>query len=104
MDEYTKGFGVPTLKSSDFWLGLEALHRLTDDGRMEGMGFVIRFESLNIFFVNPYQAKIELIDWENEQRMAYYGKFAVDSGIEGYRLTAKNFRKEQSQGERLKAL
>ena len=32
--------------------------------------------------------------------MAYYGKFAVDSGIEGYRLTAKNFRKDQSQGER----
>ena len=45
-----------------------------------------------------HQAKIELIDWENETKEARYGKFMVDDGIYGYRLTARNFKKELSQG------
>jgi len=77
MGEYTDGFGYPTYQMSDYWLGLAALHKLTRDGKME--------------------AKIELIDWENETKEARYGKFMVDDGIYGYKLTARNFQKELSQ-------
>ena len=40
-----------------------------------------------------------MIDWENEKKVAQYGKFVVDSGLNGYRLTARNFRKELSDGK-----
>ena len=38
MDEYEKGFGIPTYQTSDYWLGLASLHKMTRDGRMEGTG------------------------------------------------------------------
>ena len=34
------------------------------------------------------EATLELIDWEEESRFAYYGKFKID---QNYRLLIRNF-------------
>ena len=76
MAEYVEGFGRPLYRLSDFWIGLEAMHVITSS--------------------TPMEARIELIDWDEETRFAYYGKFKID---QNYRLLIRNFDQNRDMKE-----
>jgi hypothetical protein len=62
--EYAHGFG--SLRQ-DFWLGLEIMHRLTQQ--------------------RPYELLIELTDWSDQVFIARYENFQVSSEFDFYRLS-----------------
>ena len=61
--DYKEGFGN---MSSEFWLGLDKLHRLTESGQ-------------NIL-------RIDLTNFYQEHAYAKYGNFSISSELDGYRL------------------
>ena len=60
-DDYVNGFGD---LEGEFWLGLEKIHRLTEAFR----------------FVRGMALRIELKDFDDEERYAEYGQFQVGPG------------------------
>jgi len=66
--EYSNGFG--SLKS-DFWLGLEAISRLT--------------------LHQPHELFIELVDWSGNYFYAHYENFQVGDQQDFYRLSLSGF-------------
>ncbi|XP_059612535.1 protein scabrous [Phlebotomus argentipes] len=67
-DEYAQGFGSP---SSEFWIGNEALHRLTAD--------------------NCSSLRIEMQDIYDNTWRAEYSHFHIDTRADGFRLTVAGF-------------
>jgi hypothetical protein len=66
--EYKRGFGD---KEGSFWLGLEAIHRLTSTSRA--------------------MLRVELTSFEGETRYAQYASFLVEGEEAGYRLNISGF-------------
>jgi len=66
-DDYVAGFGS---KSSEYWLGLENIHKLTADG--------------------DYELRIDMEDFQGHTRYAHYGNFAVGEGT-NYTLTISDY-------------
>lgn len=67
-EEYASGFGNI---EGDFWLGLNQVHNLTNK--------------------DPYQLRVDLMDWEGESRHATYGTFQVASESEQFKLTVSGY-------------
>ena len=59
-------------RSSDYWIGLDLMHRLTKDSRGRDV-----------------EAKINLIDWSGEERWAKYEKFQIRKGDSGFQISLK---------------
>ncbi|XP_037776240.1 microfibril-associated glycoprotein 4-like [Penaeus monodon] len=66
--DYRQGFGE---LSSEFWLGLEALHQLT--------------------LSSDYELRVDMKDFEFGSKYAVYGVFRVGPESDGYRLTATHY-------------
>ena len=66
--DYKNGFGD---LNSNFWLGLNKIHRLTKSGQ-------------NVL-------RVDLTDWTNDTAYAKYGSFSVASESDGYRLDLGSF-------------
>lgn len=66
--DYRQGFGE---LSSEFWLGLEALHQLTHS--------------------SEYELRVDMRDFEIGSKYAVYGVFRVGPESDGYRLTATHY-------------
>ncbi|PSN54485.1 Protein scabrous, partial [Blattella germanica] len=67
--EYAAGFGSP---SGEFWLGNEALHRLTGD--------------------NCSSLRVDIRDIYGKSWMAEYDEFSISDGEDGYRLHVAGYR------------
>lgn len=67
-EDYVDGFGD---KANEFWLGLEALHRITICGR--------------------YELRIDLEDWEGHIQYAAYRFFEIGSAASKYRITLGDY-------------
>ena len=65
---YIEGFGN---LSGEFWLGLDNIHRLSKSGQ-------------NVL-------RVDMEDFENEKRYAYYKTFAVANVTDKYRLTVGGY-------------
>ncbi|XP_077969665.1 fibrinogen-like protein A [Styela clava] len=66
--EYVEGFGNP---KSEYWMGLETLHRLTSDGEFE--------------------LRIDLEDWEGNERYAKYSSISIGSASTKYQLNVGGY-------------
>ncbi|XP_077969664.1 fibrinogen-like protein 1 [Styela clava] len=66
--DYTNGFGNP---KSEYWMGLETLHRLTSDGEFE--------------------LRIDLEDWEGNKAYAKYSSFSIGSASTKYELNVGGY-------------
>uniref|UniRef100_A0A3B3ZMT4 Fibrinogen-like protein 1 n=1 Tax=Periophthalmus magnuspinnatus TaxID=409849 RepID=A0A3B3ZMT4_9GOBI len=64
--EYKRGFGDLYSTSGEFWLGNDPLHYLTSQGK--------------------YELRINMEDFENNQRFAEYKNFKVDGEKDAYQL------------------
>ncbi|CAJ1053858.1 fibrinogen-like protein 1 [Xyrichtys novacula] len=69
--EYKHGFGDLFSPNGEFWLGNDALHRLTSQGN--------------------YDLRIDLEDFEGNQRFAEYKNFKVDDEKDKYQLHLGEF-------------
>ncbi|XP_052100762.1 microfibril-associated glycoprotein 4-like [Mytilus californianus] len=67
-DTYKKGFGNQT---EEYWLGNDHLHQLTSQGK--------------------YKMRIDMEDFENNQKYAFYEKFGVGSESSGYILDVSGY-------------
>ncbi|XP_052060726.1 ficolin-2-like [Mytilus californianus] len=67
-NSYKQGFGNP---SKEFWLGNDHLHQLTSQGN--------------------YSMRIDMEDFENNQRYALYDIFSVGSESSGYILSVSDY-------------
>ncbi|XP_071804148.1 microfibril-associated glycoprotein 4-like [Asterias amurensis] len=65
---YSRGFGN---LEGEFWLGNDNLHRLTAQGE--------------------YELRVDLSDFENETRYAFYDSFSIADVTDNYRLTLGNY-------------
>lgn len=74
-NEYRAGFGQPSDRMSDYWIGLDWMHQLTKDTKPRG----------------DVTARINLIDWTGDHRHADYEKFQVRKGVNGYAITLRGF-------------
>uniref|UniRef100_A0A672G452 Microfibril associated protein 4 n=1 Tax=Salarias fasciatus TaxID=181472 RepID=A0A672G452_SALFA len=68
-ESYRNGFGDP---AGEYWLGLETLHQLTQDGN--------------------YQLRVDLEDFDGNRVYALYDSFSVDAECDGYALHVSGFR------------
>ena len=75
--EYSEGFGQPSNRRSDYWIGLELMHQLTKDGRPSG-------------HKGDVTARIDLIDWNGDERFVTYSKIQIRKGDNGYALNLRN--------------
>ncbi|XP_039254814.2 microfibril-associated glycoprotein 4-like [Styela clava] len=66
--EYANGFGNP---ATEYWMGLEKLHRLTSDG--------------------DFELRIDLEDWEGNKRYAKYSSFSIGSASTKYQLNVGKY-------------
>ncbi|XP_077970112.1 fibrinogen-like protein 1 [Styela clava] len=66
--DYVEGFGNP---KSEYWMGLEKLHRLTSDG--------------------DFELRIDLEDWEGNKRYAKYSSFSIGSASTKYQLNVGGY-------------
>ncbi|KAM6323541.1 LOW QUALITY PROTEIN: techylectin-5B-like [Aegotheles albertisi] len=66
-NEYREGFGV----NGEFWLGNENIHRMTSQG--------------------DYSLRIDLEDWNNKHKHAFYQVFSVEDEANDYRLHVDGF-------------
>jgi hypothetical protein len=67
-EEYASGFGEP---SGEFWIGNEALHRLTQN--------------------NCSSLRIEMIDIEDNEWYAEYGRFKIYPDQDGFRINIDEY-------------
>ncbi|EDO39706.1 predicted protein [Nematostella vectensis] len=67
-NEYKTGFGNP---SGEFWLGLESIHRLTNQ--------------------EARTLRVELEDWEGRQGYAEYSGFSVGDATAQYNLAVSGY-------------
>ncbi len=65
---YKSGFGN---LNSEFWLGLDKIHRLSKSGQ-------------NVL-------RVDLMDFKNDSAYAKYGTFSVADGTDKYRLTVGSY-------------
>nr|CAB3221550.1 angiopoietin-related protein 2-like [Phallusia mammillata] len=70
MASYKKGFGR---LRGDFWLGLENIHKLTNQGRKN------------------YKLHVDLEDWRGKKTFVEYRSFRVDNMESGYRLRIAHY-------------
>ncbi|XP_062398867.1 microfibril-associated glycoprotein 4-like [Sardina pilchardus] len=66
--QYKEGFGN---LSSEYWLGLQSLHQLTNN--------------------KAYELRVDMEDFEGNRVFARYSNFSVASEEEGYKLTVSGF-------------
>ncbi|XP_041934272.1 microfibril-associated glycoprotein 4-like [Alosa sapidissima] len=67
-EQYKNGFGHA---AGEYWLGLEAIHRLTAKGN--------------------YELRVDMEDFKGNKAFAKYSSFSICNELDGYRLTVSGF-------------